>query len=190
MIVNVAELAGSSILSGAPSGRQLYAKLVASLPTEPVSPEPFFLDFQGVHVATASFLRESVLAFRTFVRGRKSNFYPAVANAASDVIDELVELVQPRGDVLMACTVDENGDILRCRHVGRLDPMQQITFDLVNTNGETTATKLMGLDNSQVKATAWNNRLASLSSLGLVCEQSHGRAKTYKPIFRGVSNGR
>jgi hypothetical protein len=189
VILDVVELAGGTILSGAPSGRQLYARLVESMPTEPVAPEPLFLNFARVQVATASFLRESVLAFRTFVRGRKSSFYPAVANANADVIDELVELVHPRGDVLMVCIVGEDGIVLRCRHIGKLDPMQQLTFDLVNREGETTANKLMEIENSQVKATAWNNRLASLSSLGLICEQSHGRTKSYKPLFAGGGDG-
>jgi len=189
VIFEVAELAGTTILSGAPSGRQLYAKLVEAMPAETEAPEPLFLNFDRIQVATASYLRESVLAFRTFVRGRKSNFYPAVANANSDVLDELVELVHPRGDVLMACIVGEDGTVLRCRHIGKLDPMQQLTFDLVNRVGETTANKLMSIENSQVKATAWNNRLASLSSLGLICEQSHGRTKSYKPMFAGGGDG-
>lgn len=189
MILDVAELAGTTILSGAPSGRQLYARLIALLPAEPAAPEPLFIDFGRIEVATASFLRESILAFRTFVRGRKSNLYPVVANPASDVVDELVELVQPRGEVLMTCTLGEDGSVLRYLHVGKLDPMQQLTFDLVNHYGETTATKLMEIDKSQVKVTAWNNRLASLSNLGLICEQSQGRAKTYKPIFAGGSDG-
>jgi hypothetical protein len=190
VIFDVAELAGGPILSGAPSGRQLYSKLVASLPAEPVSPEPLLLDFRQVEVATASFLRESVLAFRTFVRGRRSNFYPIIANASADVLDEIFELVQPRGEVVMTCSTDDDGSILRCRPVGKLDPMQQLTFDLVNVHGETTATKLMETEDSEVKATAWNNRLASLSNLGLICEQSRGRTKTYKPIFAGGSDGR
>jgi hypothetical protein len=189
MILEVAELAGSTILSGAPSGRQLYARMVEVMPAEPEKPEPLFLNFERIQVATASYLRESVLAFRTFVRGRKSNFYPAVANANADVIDELVELVHLRGDVLMACTVGEDGTVLRCQHIGKLDPMQQLTFDLVNREGETTATKLMEIDDSLVKVTAWNNRLVSLSNLGLICEQSNGRAKTYKPMFLGGGDG-
>ena len=172
MILDIATLAGDTILSGAPSGRQLYAKLVAALPDEPAAPEPLFLDFG------------------TFVRGRRSNFYPAVANAPPDVIDELVELVQPRGDVLMTCTLADDGELLRCGHVGKLDPMQQLTFDLVTRLGHTTATKLMEIEQSQVKATAWNNRLASLSNLGMICEQSHGRTKTYSSLFAGGSNGR
>jgi hypothetical protein len=187
---DVAEMGGGSILSGAPSGRQLYGKLIAALPAEPMSPKPLLLDFRRVEIATASFLRESVLAFRTFVRGRRSNFYPVVANASADVLDEIFELVQPRGDVVMTCSSDDDGLILRCRHIGKLDPMQQLTFDLVNAHGETTAAKLMEIEKGEVKATAWNNRLASLANLGLICEQSHGRAKTYKPIFAGGSDGR
>lgn len=190
VIFDVAELAGGPILSGAPSGRQLYSKLVAALPAEPMSPEPLLLDFREVNVATASFLREAVLAFRSFVRGRKSNFYPVIANASADVLDEIFELVQLRGEVVMTCSTDDGGSILRSRHVGKLDPMQQLTFDLVNTHGETTAAKLMEVEKSDVKSTAWNNRLASLSNLGLICEQSHGRSKSYKPIFRGGSDGR
>lgn len=189
MILNVVKLTGSDILSGAPSGRQLYAKLVENLPQEPSAPEPLFLDFNGIQLATASYLREAVIAFRTFVRSRKSNYYPAVANAVSDVVDELVEVVQPRGDVLMVCTLTEDGEILRCRHIGKLDPMQQLTFDLVNRHGETTATKLMDIEKSDVKVTAWNNRLSSLSSLGLISEQSSGRTKTYKPMFAGGAGG-
>ncbi|MEV4933024.1 hypothetical protein [Sphingobium sp. LSP13-1-1.1] len=183
MILDVAKLAGSEILSGAPSGRQLYAKLVETLPEEPAQPEPLFLDFRGVQIATASFLRESVIAFRTFVRSRKSNYYPAIANAVTDIIDDLVEVVQPRGDVLMLCVLDVDGELIRCRRIGTLDPMQQLTFDLVSRHGETTATRLMEIEKGDVKVTAWNNRLSSLSSLGLISEQSRGRTKTYKPIF-------
>ena len=190
MIVEVARLASGTILSGAASGRRLFAKLVEALPAEPACPEPLFLNFENIEVATASFLRESVLAFRTFVRGRKSNFYPAVANATAEVIDEFVELVQQRGDVVMICTVDEDGHILRCRPVGKLDPTQQKTFEMVRSLGEATAAKLMSADNNRVKSTAWNNRLASLSALGLLSEQSHGRTKTYKAMFVGGNHGR
>lgn len=186
---DIAELVGDSILAGAPSGRQLYAKLVAALPNEPSGPEALFLDFGKVTVATASFLRESVLAFRTFARGRRSNFYPVVANATSDIIDEFVELLHSRGDVLMTCTLDDDGQVLRYRHVGKLDPMQQLTFDLVNRHGRTTATSLSRLERSQVRPTAWNNRLTSLSSLGIIREQSHGRTKIYKPMFREGADG-
>jgi len=186
---DIASLAGTTILSGAPSGRDLYAKLIALLPDEPEGPELILLNFGDVAVATASFLRESVLAFRTFVRGRKSNFYPVVTNASASVIDEIFEVVHPRGDVLMTCATDQDGLLLRCRPIGKLDPMQQLTFDLVNSYGATSASKLMEIETGAVKATAWNNRLASLSNLGLIFEQSRGRAKIYRPIRSEVCDG-
>lgn len=189
MRLDVAELAGLSILSGAPSGRELFGKLVAMLPPEPDTPELLFLDFGKVQVATASFLRESVLQFRDFVRGRKSNLYPVVANAASDIIDEIFELVQPRGEVIMTCNIGDDGAVVRSRHIGKLDPMQKVTFDLVNSQGETTASKLVESQSGDIKATAWNNRLASLSNLGLISEQAQGRAKTYRPLFSGGRDG-
>lgn len=189
MIVDVSQLAGEMVLSGAPSGRHLYGQLVAALPGEPDSPEPLLLDFHAVEVATASYLRESVLAFRQFVRGRKSNFYPVVANARDVIIDDLLEVVNARGDVIMACWNDKDGVVLRWQPIGKLDPMQQLTFDLVVRKGETTASRLAESEGGMVKITAWNNRLASLSNLGLISENARGRAKFYKPLFNGGSDG-
>src|SRR5688572_4253742 len=88
------------VLAGTPRGLKVFAKLVESTGVEPGAPEPIFLDFTGIEVATASFLREAVLAFRDAVRRRKSNFYPIIANASELIVEELRILVAPRGDVL------------------------------------------------------------------------------------------
>lgn len=71
------------------NGRNVLAKLVEQTCEEPTAPEPVFMDFSGVEVATASFLGETVLVFRDSVRRRHSNFYPAIANASALVEDEL-----------------------------------------------------------------------------------------------------
>lgn len=189
VVIDVAQLAHGSVLSGSPSGRHLYGLLVAALPDEPDMPELLLLDFRDVEIATASYLRESVVAFRSFVRSRRSNLYPVVANARNDLVDDLFEVVQPRGDVVMICWTDDAGTILRWQTIGKLDPMQQLTFNLVTMHGETTATKLMEIEKSAVKTTAWNNRLASLSNLGLIREFSRGRTKFYKPLFNGGYHG-
>jgi hypothetical protein len=76
-------------------------KLLERTEKEPAAPEQVFLDFGGVTVATASFLRETVLAYRDTVRRRRSNFYPVVANADQLVEDELKVLVSSDADVLM-----------------------------------------------------------------------------------------
>jgi hypothetical protein len=188
MRIQIRDLAEADgrVLAGALSGRKLLAKLVERTGEEPATPEPVFLDFDGVEVATASFLRETVLAFRDTVRGRRSNFYPVVANASDLVADELRVLVAARGDVLMLCTLDEDGKADQQRLVGELDPKQRVTFDLVQQRGETGAAELMrefGESEKTTFQTAWNNRLAALASLGLVVELSQGRSKRYRPLF-------
>jgi hypothetical protein len=182
---------GGQVLAGAIHGRKVLAKLVERTGCEPIAPEPVFLDFDGVEVATASFLRETVLSFRDTVRGRRSNFYPVIANASDLVVDELAILLAPRGDVLMLCSLDENGEPCRPRLVGDLDPKQRVTFDLVRERGLTDAAALMREHggNEGVKQTAWNNRLAALAGLGLVVELSEGRLKRYRPLFMETEYG-
>lgn len=188
MKLSLKELAGTNVLAGALAGRRLLGELLGKSENEPAGPEPVFLDFSGIDVATASFLRESVLAFRDFVRSRRSNLYPVIANANQVVRDELIELVRLRGDVLMTCTIDHAGEVKGVGHIGDLDPKQQVTFELVRQHGETDASELMREygEGEGVKQTAWNNRLAALADRGLVVETSRGRAKRYKPLFEGT----
>jgi hypothetical protein len=174
------------VLAGALSGRRVLAKLMERSSGEPEQPEPVFLDFKDVEVATASFLRESVLAFRDAVRRRRSNLYPVIANAGELVVDELKLLVMAQGTPLMLCSLDKKGRSHEQRLLGELDPKQRVTFDLVQKRGETDAAELMHAYGEMEKTkvqTAWNNRLASLAGLGLVVELSQGRAKRYRSLF-------
>jgi hypothetical protein len=189
MRIRLEEIGKSTVLAGALNGKTTLGRLMEATVTEPGDPEPVFLDFSGVEVATASFLRESVLAFRDIVRRRRSAFYPVIANANEAVRDELMELLRPRGDVLMACTLGDGGAVMEPTLLGDLDPKQRVTFDLVREHGETDAGELMreyGKSEGLRHATAWNNRLASLAALGLVVELSEGRAKRYRPLFEGT----
>lgn len=173
------------VLAGALSGRKLCAKLMELTVREPNGPEPVFLDFDGVDVATASFLRESVLNFRDTVRRSRSNFYPVIANANDDIAEELNVLLSPRRDVLMLCSF-KDGESNSPRLLGDLDPKQQVTFELVKERGETNAAELHEHHNTDaVEQTAWNNRLAALAGLGLIVELSRGRAKRYRPLLTG-----
>jgi hypothetical protein len=185
----IPEVASGPVLSGALRGQELLAKLLREVAAEPPSPQPLFLDFKGIDSATASFLRESVLAFRDMVRGRRSTIYPVIANASEPVQEDLRELVRSRGGVLLACRLAEDGTISEPRLIGDLDPKQQLTFDLVRKRGETDAVELMREHgaNEPVGSTAWNNRLSSLVALGLVIEEiSSGRTKRYRPLLQGV----
>ncbi len=187
MNIDMKKVAGSSILAGASNGKNVLAKLLATTIREPLQPEPIFFDFLRVDVATASFLRESVLMFRNVVRSQRSNLYPVIANANSDICDELHELVDgQRSDVLVACSRNESGMVKDVKLIGELEPVQRRTFDLVRELGETDAGELMrahGTTDRTTRTTAWNNRLASLAFLGLVVEVSEGRTKRYKPLF-------
>ena len=187
------KIGGLAVLAGASNGKRVLAKLVASTVQEPLEPEPFFLDFAKVEVATASFLRESVLMLRNIVRGQRSNFYPVIANANPNICDELHELVGgQRSDVLITCTLGESGRVSHVGLIGQLEPVQQKTFDLVRDLGETDAGALMrahGASDRATRTTAWNNRLTSLTFLGLLVEVSQGRTKRYKPLFGDLQYG-
>jgi hypothetical protein len=180
---------GSKVLAGALAGRELLTALLAATATEPALPEPLFLDFRDVEVATASYLREGIIAFREVVRGRRSNFYPVITNPNEMVRDELIELMRSRKEVFMTCVLDANGRVVTSALIGDLDPKQRMTFDLVQERGETDAGELMrdyGKSEQTTSQTAWNNRLTSLAALGLVVEISQGRNKRYKPLFQGT----
>lgn len=175
------------VLSGSPRGKKKLVTLLSKIES-PSQPEVVFLDFQGVEVATTSFLRESVLAFRDFIRSQNPNLYPVIANPAPEVKEELEELLRSRGDVIMICTLDEKNKVSDTKLIGELDPKQKLTLNLVHKYGETDAGTLMRDygEGEGVKQTAWNNRLASLAAKGLVMEISIGRAKRYMPLFQGA----
>src|SRR5580704_10063339 len=108
MRIHMSELGNADVLAGAINGKKVLANLLERTEKEPPAPEQVFLDFGGVSVATASFLRETVLAYRDTVRRRRSNFYPVVANANQVVEDELKVLVGSDADVLMVCLLNDN----------------------------------------------------------------------------------
>jgi hypothetical protein len=115
--------------------------------------------------------------------------YPVVANANQAVREELLELVGLRGDAILACILSPSDRVSASELIGRLDPKQQHTFELVLERGETDASELMrdfGQSEGLQHTTAWNNRLASLVALGVILEVSNGRAKRYRPVLVGA----
>lgn len=186
MVISMRDIGGSDVLAGALNGSTALTNLLSATNKEPETPEPLFIDFLEVEVATASFLRESVLAFRDQVRKRRSRLYPVIANANEAVRDELIELTRARGEVLMICTLGEDEVPQQVTRIGDLDDKQKMTLELVQERGETDAGELMrayGESEGLKHTTAWNNRLAALAMRGLIVEVSRGRAKRYRPIF-------
>jgi hypothetical protein len=174
---------GQTVLSGAIPGRRLLSALIAATPSAD-TPTMALLDFTGVEVATASFLRESVIAFRDYARQALPNIYPVVANLPAAVAEELDFFVRARGDVLLSCDLDAKGDVVTARLVGDLDPAQRATFDVVREVGAISAPELAArFADQNIGATAWNNRLSALASKGLLIERRQGKSKSFSPLL-------
>ena len=189
VILRMTEHSDRTVLAGALSGKSVLNWMLAKTMAEPDTPALVILDFSGVEVATVSFLRESVLAFRDIIRGRRSQYYPIVANINDLVREEFIELLRIRGGGLMTCHMSDDRRVREAAPLGQLDPKQQITFDLVQQHGETDAAELMrkyGKSERLKHANAWNNRLSALAAMGLVVERRQGRAKRYSSLVEGT----
>ena len=194
MKIRMTQYSKQGVLAGAIEGKLALNSMLTETVSEPQRPELAIIDFKGIEVATVSFLRESVIAFRDIVRGRRSQYYPIVTNMTDVVLDEFIELLRARGGALMACNTSRHGDTDAFVPIGTLDPKQRHTFELIQKHGETDAGMLMrkyGEREGLKHTTAWNNRLAGLAALGLIVEHTEGRAKRYGPLMeQNDENGR
>lgn len=171
-----------TVLTGSAAGRKLLAAMIGATPAVE-APEVLYLDFKGIHVATSSFLRESVIGFRDFARGARQNIYPVIANAVPAVIEELEFFVKTRSDVLWRCDLDDAGAPISPSLIGDLEPAQRATFDKVSELGTVTAPSLAAIDEGKIGATAWNNRLAALAGKGLIVERRVGKTKSFSTLL-------
>lgn len=173
------------MLSGVQAGRQLLGNLVsAARPT--AEPEPAFLDFEGVNVATASFLRESVIAFRDHARATLLRLYPVVANATPAIIEELDLFLRYRKDAVWACSLTVEGKARDLMIIGELDEAHRATLDLVTRLRTASAPSLAAQSQETIAPTAWNNRLSNLAARGLLMERRSGKTKTFAPVLEAV----
>jgi len=182
----IRSLAKTEILSGVSLGRRVLASLIGQAPTAE-GPSPVFLDFRGVEVATSSFLRESVLAFRDTCAQSMPFLYPVMANLNEAVAEELQFFVNDRSDALWCCDRAPSGKISRLKVLGRsrLEDGQRITLDLVVKLKKVSAPMLHKTDGS-IQTTAWNNRLNALSSKRLIVEQREGKVKFFSPVLEAL----
>jgi hypothetical protein len=182
--IEVLDLAGGrGVLSGGIAGRKLLNALIAATPT-PVAPMEAFLDFQGIEVATSSFLREGVIGFRDYTRVTLSNVYPVAANLAAPVLEELEFFLRARNDVFWICDLDANERTTNARLLGELDPAQRATFEAVRTLGVVTAPDLaQRFSDQSIGPTAWNNRLSGLAAKGVLVERKVGKTKSFSSLL-------
>jgi hypothetical protein len=178
-------IAKTSILAGAQPGRAVLAHLVAHTPRGGV-PRKVFLDFTGIEAATGSFLRECVFGFRDFCRTSAPSVYPVLANLDPTVEEEVEFYAQQRNEAVWSCRLSEQGTVESERLIGRemLDAGHDEALGLVESLTEATAPAMSRATESKLRPTTWNNRLAALSSKGLVVEMQRGKTKVFQPVWR------
>ena len=188
--ISIKDVAGQeTILTGASAGKAGALAVIEKAGSEPQEPCPLLLDYSAIDIATASYVRESVYALKSYLRNSGSKFYPVVANANEKVREELAVIADARNDVLLAVETDASGAVTRQIIIGSLDPKQAMTFERVTELKRTDAGTLMerfGSEEKTTSTTAWNNRLAALVARGLILEYTRGRAKFYQPLFTEV----
>lgn len=185
--IPIVELTGQRVLAGAGAGKALLSKLAAiSLTASGV----VYLDFEGIEIATASFLRDGVVAYRDFVRSAYPNRYAVIANPSDQVLEELEFFLSQRRDAMWVCVLDTAGRATKSRIAGDLDEVQRSTLKSVFELGIASAPELAVLNQTDaaIGTTAWNNRLQSLASKGLIIESRAGKSKQFRPVLE-VSRG-
>lgn len=174
---------GLEVLSGQPRGQLLFSKLIGVVRPQD-EPTPIVLNFKGVDVATSSFLRAGILAFRDHCVRMGLNLFPVLANINDDIVDDLKVMLEQRGDAFVVCNTDDDGQVSSVRVVGSLDEKQRLTLEAVIREGETDAATLKETHRAEeIGTTGWNNRLSSLAEKGLVVEVKRGRGKLYRPVL-------
>jgi len=186
----IKELAGNNpVLSGSPRGSLLLSKLIFKA-QQYEEPTVVFLDFQGVEVATSSYLRVCVLGFRDHCVKMRLNLFPVVANVNVDIVEELRVALDGRNDALIVCDLNRSGRITASRIIGSLDEKQRRTLEAIAKQGPVDAPTLEKVykRTEEIGATGWNNRLTALAEKGLLIESRRGRGKEYRLVVE-LTNG-
>ena len=167
-------------LTGVSRARQLLAKLIAWTADE--SPKGILvLDFRDVGDASASFLRESILAFRDYVRGYQPDLFPVLANINETVHEEFDTLLRDRREAMLGCNFD--GSLPTDPEVlGVLEPGLSQTLHVIRSRGQLTLADLRKTS-ADTKATTWSNRVASLIRQGFVVPSLEPNKRLYRFVL-------
>ena len=177
-----------AVLAGSIAGTRTFGDLVSkTLP--PSKPELCFLDFANIALATTSFLRDSVVAYRNHARSQWPAIYPVAANITPETRDEFEPWLVERGDAFVMCKLSDDGQASDATVIGQIDGKQLVALQGVLALGETDVSGLASFVKEEVAPTAWNNRLAALVAKGILIEISSGRSKRYRPVLEGLKYG-
>ena len=165
-------------LTGVARARQLLAKLISWTADE--SPKgTLILDFTGITYASASFLREAILAFRDYVRSYQPDVFPVLANIADTVREEFDTLLKDRREAMPACRLDDAGQPVEATIIGMLEPSLSHTLEMIRERGQLALGDLP----TDTKATTWSNRIASLIRQGFIVPIPELNKRVYRFVL-------
>lgn len=168
-------------LTGVSRARQLLAKLITWTAEE--SPKgTLILDFNGVGDASASFLRESILAFRDYARAYQPELFPVLANISDAVREEFNTLLKDRGEAMPGCRLDAAGIPVEPEILGILEPGLSQTLEMIRERGQMTLGDFTAAA-AAIKATTWSNRVASLIKQGFVVPSPEPNKRVYRFVL-------
>jgi hypothetical protein len=140
------------------------------------------IDFKGIETASASFLRESVLAFRDYARAYQPELFPVVANLDEALREEFKVLLDQRREAMLGCRVDDNGVVTDAEVLGTLEPGVNATLEAVRAHGPMMPADMLKGEPGLVASTL-SNRLASLSRQGFVASWNEGNRRVYRFVL-------
>lgn len=172
--------ASFSSLTGVSRARKLLASLIARTADE--QPKGvLILDFDGVGDASASFLRESILAYRDWARAYEPELYPVLANISDAVREEFNTLLRDRGQAMPGCRLDAAGEPVEAEVLGALELGLSETLAMVRERGTVTLEDLRQA--SEAKSTTLSNRIASLIRQGFVVTTQEPKRRAYSFVL-------
>jgi DNA-binding transcriptional ArsR family regulator len=182
----VQDIAQATELAGATNGAAWFSAARHIVDASPTGLS--VIDFQGVRLATVSWMREAVLALRKYAGAMRPDIVFAVANLAPLVREEFDEALRATNNVFLVVhdTTDRTG--IGAVLLGVLDPALRETLSVVDGKAEFDAT-LICQSLPTVAPSAANNRLASLEKKGILTSTRRGRTRIYRPILEGLHYG-
>ena len=188
MRIAMISYAQTGVLAGSLDGQRAFVDLLQK--TEGlVEPSVCYLDFAGIDVATTSFLRDSVIAYRNHTCATRRSVHPVCANLGQRVREEFQLFLFERGDAFVSCVLDGKNRVRDAQVLGKVDGKLGIALAAVIELGEVDATGLRAHSTENVARTAWNNRLSALVAKGILIETGSGRNKFYRPVLEGLRYG-
>ena len=97
------------ILAGRLAGKRAFVAALEHFP-EMAEPSLVLLDFNGVDLATSSYLSEVLLPLRDHLRLRRHPGYAVAANLSDNVREEIEEMLRRSGDAFLTCATDASSD--------------------------------------------------------------------------------